>query len=49
MNGTGTLIGSAGYIDGLNVNSSLDPSTRELLYVDTSAANSLRTLTSNLH
>lgn len=49
MNGTGTLIGSAGYIDGLNVNSTLDPSTRELLYIDTSAANSLRTLTSNLH
>ena len=48
MSGTGTLSGSAGYIDGLNVNSTLDPGTRELLYIDTSAANSLGTLTSNL-
>ena len=49
MNGTGTLIGSAGYIDGLNLNSTLNPSTRELLYINTSTANSLQTLTSNLH
>jgi hypothetical protein len=49
MNGTGTLTGTAGYIDGLNVNSTLDPTTRDLLYIDTSTANSLQTLTSNLH
>jgi hypothetical protein len=49
MNGAGTLTGSAGYIDGLNVNSTPNPSTRELLYIDTSTANSLRALTSNLH
>lgn len=49
MSGIGTLTGSAGYIDGLNVNSTLDPSTRELLYIDTSTTNSLQTLTSNLH
>ena len=49
MSGIGTLTGSAGYIDGLNVNSTLDPATRELLYVDTSTANSLQALTSNLH
>ena len=49
MSGTGTLTGSAGYIDGLNVNSTLDPATRELLYIDTSTANSLQALTSNLH
>ncbi len=49
MNGTGTLTGSAGYIDGLNVNSTLDPTTRELLYIDTSTPNSLQVLTSNLH
>jgi hypothetical protein len=49
MSGSGTLTGSAGYIDGLNVNSTLDPTTRELLYIDTSTANSLQTLTSNLH
>jgi hypothetical protein len=49
MNGTGTLTGTAGYIDGLNVNSTLNPTTRDLLYIDTSAANSLQALTSNLH
>ena len=49
MSGIGTLTGSAGYIDGLNVNSTLDPATRDLLYIDTSTANSLQTLTSNLH
>ena len=49
MNGIGTLTGSAGYIDGFNVNSTLDPSTRELLYIDTSKGNSLQALTSNLH
>ena len=49
INGTGTLTGSAGYIDGLNVNSTLDPTTRDLLYIDTSAANTLQALTSNLH
>ena len=49
MNGTGTLIGTAGYIDGMNVNSTTDPATRELLYIDTSSAASLQTLTSNLH
>jgi hypothetical protein len=49
MNGIGTLTGSAGYIDGFNVNSTLDPSTRDLLYIDTSKGNSLQTLTSNLH
>ena len=49
MSGIGTLTGSAGYIDGLNVNSTLDPATRELLYIDTSTANSLQVLTSNLH
>jgi len=49
MQGTGTLIGTSGYIDGFNVNSTLNPTTRELLYVDISTANSLATLTSNLH
>lgn len=49
MNGTGTLTGTAGYIDGLNVNSTLDPTTRDLVYIDTSKANSLESLTSNLH
>jgi hypothetical protein len=48
MSGSGTLISSAGYIDGLNVNSTADPATRELLYIDTSQANSLQVLTSNL-
>jgi hypothetical protein len=48
MQGSGTLTGTAGYIDGFNVNSTLNPSTRELLYVDTSIANSLATLTGNL-
>ena len=49
MNGTGTLTGTAGYIDGLNVNSTLDPTTRDLIYIDTGSANSLQSLTSNLH
>lgn len=49
MNGTGTLTGTAGYIDGLNVNSTLDPATRDLLYINTGSANSLQALTSNLH
>jgi hypothetical protein len=49
MNGIGTLTGAAGYIDGINVNSTLNPTTRELLYIDTATANSLQTLTSNLH
>jgi hypothetical protein len=44
MTGSGTLVGSAGYIDGLNVNSTLNPSMRALLYIDTSMANSLQTL-----
>jgi hypothetical protein len=48
MQGTGTLISPAGYFDGINVNSTGDPSTRELIYVDTSRANSLSTLTNNL-
>src|ERR1700730_3933037 len=38
MNGIGTLTGSAGYIDGINVNSTPNSSTRELLYIDTSTA-----------
>jgi hypothetical protein len=49
MQGTGTLVGTAGYIDGINVNSTPDPATRELIYIDTSQANSLTLLTSNLH
>ena len=49
MNGTGTLTGTAGYIDGLNVNSTLDPTTRDLVYIDTSTANSLQALSSTLH
>jgi hypothetical protein len=48
MSGSGTLISSAGYFDGLNVNSTADPATRELIYIDTSQANSLQVLTSNL-
>jgi hypothetical protein len=48
MSGSGTLISTAGYIDGLNVNSTADPATRELLYVDTSQSNSLQVLTNNL-
>lgn len=48
MQGTGTLISSAGYFDGINVNSTGDPSTRELIYIDTSQANSLMMLTNNL-
>jgi hypothetical protein len=49
MQGTGTLIDTAGYIDGINVNSTPDPATRELIYIDTSRANSLTVLTSNLN
>ena len=49
MNGTGTLTGTAGYIDGTNVSSTTNPASRELLYIDTSSAGSLQTLTSNLH
>ena len=48
MTGTGTLTGTAGYIDGINVNSTTDPTSRELLYIDTSSAGSLQVLTSNL-
>jgi hypothetical protein len=48
MSGSGTLISTAGYLDGLNVNSTADPATRELLYIDTSHANSLQVLTNNL-
>lgn len=48
ITGTGTLTGTAGYVDGLNRNSTLSPWTRELLYLDTSKANSLQVLTSNL-
>jgi hypothetical protein len=47
MSGSGTLISSAGYIDGLNVNSTADPATRDLIYIDTSQANSLQVLISN--
>jgi hypothetical protein len=49
MSGSGTLTATAGYIDGLNVNSTPDPTTRDLIYVDTSTANSLAPLTTNLH
>ncbi len=49
MSGSGTLTATAGYIDGLNVNSTPDPTTRDLVYVDTSTANSLIQLTTNLH
>jgi hypothetical protein len=48
MSGSGTLISTAGYVDGLNVNSTSDPATRELIYIDTSQANSLQVLTNNL-
>jgi hypothetical protein len=48
MSGSGTLISSAGYFDGLNVNSTGDPATRELIYIDTSQANSLDVLTGSL-
>ena len=47
MSGSGTLISSAGYLDGLNVNSTGDPATRDLIYIDTSQANSLQVLISN--
>jgi hypothetical protein len=49
MTGSGTLTATSGYIDGLNVNSTPDPMTRDLIYVDTSTANSLIQLTTNLH
>jgi hypothetical protein len=48
MSGTGTLTSSAGFFDGTNVNSTADPASRELIYVDTSRANSLQVLTNNL-
>jgi len=48
MTGTGSFLGPAGFFDGLNVNSTPDPATRELFYIDTRTANSLQTLTSNL-
>lgn len=48
MQGTGTLTATAGYFDGINVNSTGDPATRELIYIDTSQANSLVVLTNNL-
>ena len=44
MSGSGTLISNAGYFDGLNVNSTGDPATRDLIYIDTSQANSLQVL-----
>jgi hypothetical protein len=47
MSGSGTLISNAGYFDGLNVNSTGDPSTRALIYIDTSQANSLQVLITN--
>jgi hypothetical protein len=49
MSGSGTLTTTAGYIDGLNINSTPDPTSRDLIYVDTSTANSLIQLTTNLH
>jgi hypothetical protein len=49
MQGTGTLTASSGYLDGTNVNSTEDPATRDLIYFDTSRANSLIQLTNNLH
>jgi hypothetical protein len=48
MQGSGTLTSAAGYIDGINVNSTADPSTRDLIYVDTSQANSLQVLSGTL-
>jgi hypothetical protein len=49
MQGSGTLISSSGYLDGINVNSTLDPTTRDLIYINTNSANSLIQLTTNLH
>jgi hypothetical protein len=49
MSGSGTLTASQGYVDGLNVNSTPDPTTRDLIYIDTSTSNSLIQLTTNLH
>lgn len=49
MSGTGTLISSSGYFDGTNVNSTMDPTTRDLIYINTNNANSLIQLTTNLH
>lgn len=49
MSGTGTLISSSGYLDGTNVNSTTDPTTRDLIYINTNSANSLIQLTTNLH
>ena len=48
MSGSGTLISSAGYFDGLNVNSTGNPATRELIYIDTSQSGSLLVLTGGL-
>jgi hypothetical protein len=49
MAGSGTLISPSGYLDGTNVNSTPDPTTRDLIYINTSNANSLMQLTTNLH
>ena len=49
ISGSGTLIATTGYIDGLNVDSTPDPASRDLIYIDTSTANSLIQLTTNLH
>lgn len=49
MSGTGTLISPSGYLDGTNVNSTTDPTTRDLIYINTNNANSLIQLTTNLH
>jgi hypothetical protein len=49
MQGTGTLTATSGYIDGINVNSTPNPKTRDLIYIDTSASNSLIPLTTTLH
>jgi len=49
MSGSGTLTAPQGYVDGLNVNSTPDPTTRDLIYIDTSTSNSVIQLTTNLH
>jgi hypothetical protein len=48
MTGGGSFLAPAGYFDGLNVNSTANPTTRDLFYIDTTMANSLQTLSSNL-
>jgi hypothetical protein len=48
MTGSGTLISTAGYVDATNVNSTPNPTTRDLIYVDTSASNTAIPLTTNL-